>query len=296
MNKLFQLQFQADLTRSIFQHSGLPLLLVSLLIHGCAGTDSVVSKGSPPVRDSAPEHPVDVSKIPDPTPRYEPKSKRGNPSSYVVWGKRYHVMNERKDFVQKGIASWYGKKFHGRKTSNGETYNMYAMTAAHKSLPLPSYLQVKNLRNGRTIVVRVNDRGPFHQDRIIDLSYTAAKKIGIIRTGTGYVEIRDITPRKKAGSKFVADPSRPPKWFVQIGAFKNPVNANKLLGTLYAPGLPNTRVKAGDFEDEPLYRVQLGPLSSVGEAEKVIQRLSQLGITSTKLISDPEIPDTPGLH
>lgn len=289
MNKLYRphQSFAACLN---FKQPGSILLLACLFIHGCAGTDKRISKGGHPQQDSAPERPIDVSKIPNPVPRHEPISKRGNPASYVVWGKRYQVIKERKEFVQKGIASWYGKKFHGRKTSNGETYDMYAMTAAHKSLPLPSYLQVKNLKNGRSVVVRVNDRGPFHRGRIIDLSYTAAKKLDIIRTGTGYVEIRDITPSKETIPLQPALRPQNTNLYVQIGAFKDPLNANKLLSTIYAPGLPNTRITAGNFGQEPLYRVQLGPISSVGEAQRVIQKLSQLGITSTRLISDPAKP------
>ena len=160
-------------------------------IHGCAQTNKVVTiPGTSSNRSYDPGGPADAK------PKYEPTSKLGNPPSYAVLGKRYHVMKQREGFTERGIASWYGKKFHGRKTSNGEIYNMYAMTAAHKTLPLPAYVNVRNLQNGREIVVRVNDRGPFHAGRIIDLSYAAAKKLDIIRKGTGRVEIRDVSVSK----------------------------------------------------------------------------------------------------
>jgi len=127
-------------------------------------------------------------------PQPETKSRYGNPETYVVFGERYHVLDTSDGYVERGIASWYGEPFHGRRTSSGETYDMYRLTAAHKSLPLPTYVQVTNLDNGLQIVVRVNDRGPFHEGRIIDLSYAAAKKIGMIGPGTARVEVRALDP------------------------------------------------------------------------------------------------------
>ena len=129
----------------------------------------------------------DVSQIPNAVPRVEARSRGGNPSSYVVLGKRYHTLPDSRGFVERGIASWYGRKFHGRKTSNGEVYDMYTMSAAHKRLPIPTYLKVTNLENGRSVVVRVNDRGPFHGKRVIDLSYTAARKLGVVEAGVAKV-------------------------------------------------------------------------------------------------------------
>ena len=283
-----------------FNPLGFLLLAAWIFIHGCAGTDQVVRNDDrkPVEQDRLPEQPIDVSKIPDAVPRYEPKSRYGNPSSYVVWGKRYYVMDQRSEFVQRGVASWYGSKFHGKRTSSGETYDMYAMTAAHKTLPLPSYLQVRNLENGRTIVVRVNDRGPFHEDRIVDLSYTAAKKLDLIGDGTGYVEIRDITPRKRekkskraitSSRAYMAESARYPgdnKLFVQIGAFKNPTNALRLLRTIHSPGLPASRIKSGLLDHQTVYRVQLGPIETFVEAQQVIARLSELGVRSTRIIND----------
>ena len=133
--------------------------------------------------------------IPDAVPKVEPKSRFGNMSSYVVFGRRYYTKGTSRDFRERGVASWYGTKFHGRKTSSGEVYDMHAMTAAHKTLPLPSYVRVTNLENGRTAVVKVNDRGPFVGDRVIDLSYAAATKLGVVRNGTARVEIVSVDPR-----------------------------------------------------------------------------------------------------
>lgn len=152
-------------------------------------------------RDGAPNVTLDKRKIIDATPKVEPRSRGGNFTPYTVLGKTYRVMKSSKGYKEKGGASWYGTKFHGRLTSNGERYNMYAMTAAHKSLPIPTYVKVKNLENGREIIVRVNDRGPFHEGRIIDLSYAAATKIGMLKKGTARVEVEAIDPREWKQSK-----------------------------------------------------------------------------------------------
>lgn len=143
-------------------------------------------------------------------PKYEPKSRYGNPASYEVMGNTYKVLSTAENFKQVGLASWYGVKFHQKRTSSGEPYNMFAMTAAHKTLPLPTYLKVKNLDNAREVVVKVNDRGPFHDGRIIDLSYTAAKALGILAKGTGRVEITALTPAHKHNKAGL---------YLQLGAF-----------------------------------------------------------------------------
>ena len=142
-------------------------------------------------------HPLDIpdlSSISEPLPKYEPKSRYGNPREYKIFNKTYKVLNSSDGFKQRGYASWYGTKFHGFRTSSGEIYNMYAMTAAHKTLPLPTYAKITNLHNKRSIIVKINDRGPFHGDRIIDLSYVAASKLGIIGNGVGMVEVSVIKP------------------------------------------------------------------------------------------------------
>lgn len=159
-----------------------------------------------PGGDGPPRQAPDLSRVPDAVPRVEPRSRGGNPDSYEVFGRRYRVMDSSRGFVERGTASWYGRKFHGRKTSNGETYDMYRMTAAHKHLPLPTYVRVTNLDNQRSVVVRVNDRGPFHSDRIIDLSYAAASRLGILAKGTGRVELRAIDPARPRETRVVTAP------------------------------------------------------------------------------------------
>jgi len=166
-----------------------PLLAILLGMLAFAGCASKQAHDGPPASGSA--HPP---RLPDDAvPRKEPRSRYGNPSSYEVFGVRYEVLQTSYGFKERGVASWYGKKFHGRKTSSQEPYNMYAMTAAHKTLPLPTYVRVRNLQNNKSIVVRVNDRGPFVDNRIIDLSYSAAIKLDMIGSGTGLVEITALS-------------------------------------------------------------------------------------------------------
>ncbi len=149
---------------------------------------------APHIADSTPDVDIDVSLIPEPDVVEEPRSRYGNRPAYSVLGKNYRVLENTTGYVEEGIASFYGNKFHGRRTSNMEVYDLYAFTAAHKSLPLPSFARVTNLDNGESVVVRVNDRGPFHEGRVIDLSYAAALKLGITRAGTGRVEVRALQP------------------------------------------------------------------------------------------------------
>ncbi len=170
--------------RARVRHLGVGLAIV--LLAGCGGA---------PQREATPDH----SGIADAVPQVEPKARYGNMDSYVVFGRRYHTKDSSRNHVERGVASWYGKKFHGRKTSSGERYDMHQMTAAHKTLPLPSYVTVTNLDNGRQAVVKVNDRGPFHGNRVIDLSYAAAKKLDVVRKGTARVEVRSIDPRDHGG-------------------------------------------------------------------------------------------------
>lgn len=264
----------------VFRNTSILLLSVTL------GACSFGSK-----RDAAPKHHVNVATIPDAVPRVEPKSRGGNPKSYVVFGKTYYVMNSSHGYVERGIASWYGTAFHGKKTSNGETYSMYQMTAAHKSLPLPTYVQVKNLKNGKSIVVRVNDRGPFHHNRIIDLSYVAAKKLGIAGTGTGLVEVRSINPRSwnKSQQQTVSqNPNRSPissssTLFIQAGAFASQHNANQLQKRLLSL-FPNKSIQLAKNSQDQLFRVRIGPISSVEEADRIAQTISDNGHPTPQVI------------
>lgn len=174
------------------------LSFIAILLQACGGSGG--SKGgSYGYGDGPPPRDVDVSNLPDAVPKVELIRKAGNKSPYTVFGKTYQVLPSNQGYRERGVASWYGNKFHGRKTSNGETYDMYAMTAAHKSLSIPSYVKVTNLDNGRTVIVRVNDRGPFHGGRIIDLSYAAAKKLDYSAKGVANVEVVAIDPRTYQG-------------------------------------------------------------------------------------------------
>ena len=170
----------------------------------------------PGVSDTTPTYVPNVACIPEPQVTNEPPSAVGNRSPYSVLGKKYYVLDKPKGYVEKGTASYYGAKFHGRRTSNQEVYDMYAFTAAHKTLPLPSFARVTNLDNGESVVVRVNDRGPFHEGRVVDLSYAAAVKLGIVARGTGRVEVRalqpgdDDAPRRAATAARRAEPAPAP--------------------------------------------------------------------------------------
>lgn len=256
------------------------IILLSSLLLGCS-----LHVADFPDEDSAPSGRPDLSHVRNAVPRAEPLSRYGNPKSYVVLGKRYQVMSSSKGFVERGIASWYGQKFHGRRTSSGETYDMYKMTAAHKGLPLPTYVQVTNLENGRHIIVKVNDRGPFHQNRIIDLSYAGASKLGVLARGTAMVEVRAIEPGQSAPA-----PTRlsrhPPRIYLQVGAFSNQMNAQRLsqrLDTLIrrAMRIQQTRNNGREF-----FRVQVGPLASVEIADAISMQLARQGVPDTHIVLD----------
>lgn len=281
------------------------------VLAGCAGPGS----GFLPGEDGAPHAPVDVSHIPNAVPRVEPRSASGNPDSYVVAGRRYYVMRSSRGYVARGIASWYGTKFHGRKTSSGEPYNMYAMTAAHKTLPLPTYVEVTNLRNGRHVIVRVNDRGPFHANRLIDLSYAAAKKLGVIATGTAPVEVRAIDPRAWQRARLYPATSRPPAHtprppqpvattpapvpvpvpapaypattpvppaspagvYLQVGAFSERDNAEQLRNRLIAT-FHSVHISRGTSGHGPVYRVRIGPVHSAEDLAQKANALRSIGM------------------
>jgi rare lipoprotein A len=239
-----------------------------------------------PGKDSAPHGHFDASHIPDAVPKNEPRSASGNPNSYIVNGKRYYVLKSAKNYHKKGIASWYGKKFHGRSTSSGEKYNMYSMTAAHKSLPLPSYVRVTNLENKRSVIVKVNDRGPFHDNRIIDLSYAAATKLNIISTGTGIVEVKIIDPNNYKNSRSSPKQKSHRKtnknkndyiMYLQVGAFISNTNAQLLFNKL-THRFNNVRINSDKSNKQRIYRVQIGPIYSVVEADKLALKVKNMGL------------------
>ena len=226
---------------------------------------------------------------PDAVPRFEPKSAYGNPPFYDVWGKRYYVLDSSTDYLERGIASWYGKKFHGRRTSSGEPYDMYAMTAAHKSLPLPTYVHVTNLENSRTAILRVNDRGPFHGNRLIDLSYAAALKLGIAQKGTGLVEVRALQPSQPQHRKVMASTSTlwtDPQIYIQVGAFSSRQNAELLRNQLKGYKLGEILIQPGNHQQQTVIKVRIGPLVSVDLADTTAQRLNQLGMRDYRVVID----------
>jgi peptidoglycan lytic transglycosylase len=262
-------------------------ILTCLLLPAC-GEIKIVPSSS----DAAPSKQVDVSNIPNAVPKNEPKSKYGNPKSYVVFDKRYYVMDSSDGFVEKGIASWYGTKFHGRRTSSGETYDMYAMTAAHKNLPLPTYVRVTNLNNGRHIIVKVNDRGPFHENRIIDLSYTAAIKLDIVKKGTGLVEVVAIQPGEAiptgsgegAPVEVAAVSSSNPGFYIQVGSFSQLVNAENLRVKLEPIGEQLVKISQTIVAGDTLYRVRIGPLTDIDLSDSIISRLDSYGVTEHRIV------------
>jgi len=238
--------------------------------------------------DGAPREARDVSHIPDARPKVEPRSRYGNPRTYTVNGRTYRVMDSAAGYVERGIASWYGRKFHGHRTSSGETYDMYGMTAAHTRLPLPTYVQVTNLKNGRTVVVKVNDRGPFHPNRLIDLSYAAAKKLGIVETGTGLVEVRAIDPRngRTPAKPAVTRHQVPVRYglYLQVGAFSSRTNAENLRRRLDDFG--TVAIQRVGQRHKSLYRVRIGPLGSVEEADRLAERLIAAGFDAPHVVVD----------
>jgi rare lipoprotein A len=253
-----------------------------------------------PTQDHGPATPVDVSQVPNAVPRYQPKSPYGNPSSYAVDGQTYHVLSSCEDYHERGIASWYGTKFHGGRTSDGETYDMYAMTAASKVLPLPCYVRVTNLENGKNVIVKVNDRGPFVENRIIDLSYAAASRIGMLGTGTALVDVAAITPGEpltvagSGGSVPVEPGTHPeaagtgnagkPKIFVQVGAFANYNNAARTLQRLRAAAVSPAFILAEVQNGITFYKVRIGPLPNVERVDALTGRLGAMGFMDAQVV------------
>ena len=249
-------------------------IITSVVLNGCQSN----------IRhsDGPPSHFVNVNYIPNAVPKYEPKSRYGNPKSYVVFGKRYYVLKTAVGYRKRGIASWYGKKFHGRLTSTREPYNMLAMTAASPVLPLPCFAQVTNLSNGRSVIVKINDRGPFAPNRIIDLSYAAAKKLDMIRHGTALVEVRTITPGQKIATPKL---NHQPHIYLQLGAFRDKNNAARLQQKLQTNAPEPLRIVTARKSYYSIYLVQMGPLKGVGEADKLKQQLTDAGYKAMTVIN-----------
>ena len=256
------------------------------LLAGCASAPpaspppaSPPSPAPPPfdeIRDAAPEAPPpNLAELPDPVVRELPKTVRGN-KTYTVWGQRYEVLPSEHGYEDEGLASWYGTKFDGRLTSSGEVYDMYQLTAAHKSLPIPTYVRVTNLENGKHSVVRVNDRGPFHPDRIIDLSYAAAVKLGFEDKGTARVRVAVVVPEDEFPP---AEGAAGPPFYVRAGRFADLAGADAHRDTV-RPLVPTPAFVVRNGEG---YELRFGPLATRREAERLravllFQELGPVGV------------------
>jgi rare lipoprotein A len=273
----------------------LPLLLIVLA--GCAGT---------PRREVAPAPavPPPAIAIPDAVPQTETRSTHGNPPFYDVNGQRYVILASADGFVERGVASWYGPDFHGKNTASGERYDMYAMTAAHRTLPIPCYARITNLGNGRSVIVRINDRGPFASNRIVDLSYSAATKLDIVRPGTAFVELRTVgslsdvatssaesppapAPQPPAVSApGPLEPAAPLALYIQVGAFADPANAQRVLARLQNAQISNAFVLPTGDTAHPMQRVRVGPIATVDQFDQLVAQLGTLGFAEARLATD----------
>ncbi len=272
----------------------LPLFLLLLLEAACS---TVPRRGGYYQHDGPGRMPLaEVMSVPNAVPKPEPLSAIGN-QPYTVFDKTYYPMKSAAGYHARGIASWYGRQFRGKFTSDGERYNMYAMTAAHKTLPLPSYARVTDLSNGRSVIVRVNDRGPFLNNRLIDLSYAAAAKLGMLRTGTALVEVDGIVPgetpvqtaraksaataEESAGKSAISDP---PLLFLQVGAFVSKRNAETLRRQLEQADFKQVCVQRSRTASYAPFRVRIGPLPSVTDSDRLAQRIAAYGIRNAYVV------------
>jgi len=250
------------------------LLLVSVLA-ACAP-----SRVREPV-DGPPAERLDPALIEQPQPRPEPRSAYGNHSPYDVLGRTYRVRDSAVGYRERGIASWYGTKFHGRATSSGEPYDLYQMTAAHRTLPLPTWVEVTRVDTGQTIIVRVNDRGPFHPDRIIDLSWAAATKLGMTELGTAPVEVRAITFEDGPGA--TPRPASVPV-YVQVGAFSEADRARRVVRDLERAGIGPIQSRTARTDVGRVWRVRLGPVDDVTRAIALVDRVAELGLGPARYV------------
>lgn len=297
------------------------LILLLALLNACSSTgkkkgdsgDSAASSSSGgrykgKDKDWGPDQEIDMSKVPDAVPRYENRTIAGNKNPYTVLGKTYYLMDDERAYKERGTASWYGYKFNGERTSNGELYDMFSMTGAHKTLPIPSYVRVTNIDNGKSVVVRINDRGPFHEGRIIDLSYAAAQRLGITRMGTGNVEVEIVVPdgdprpplrsrkteltasAKDAGivSKTDAgvsaqDTKIPEGTYLQIGAFGVESSAKQFANSVKsALNLPV--VISATKTPSKLYRVRVGPFNDAQSMQNARDQLQKINILQSHVV------------
>ncbi|MES2674258.1 MAG: septal ring lytic transglycosylase RlpA family protein [Pseudomonadota bacterium] len=298
----------------------LVLLLVSLL-NACSHAPEKPGSSEPSstsqnerypgkAKDWGPKDEIDMSGVPDATPRYEMRTIAGNKNPYTILGKTYQLMEDERSYKERGKASWYGYKFNGEHTSNGELYNMFSMTAAHKTLPIPSYVRVTNLANNKSVVVRVNDRGPFHSDRIVDLSYAAAQRLGITQAGTGDVEVEIVVPdddprpplrgRKNvaagqainttANASFSKEAAGiasggilPSGTYLQIAAFSAEKSAQQLIASI-ADKLSYPVIISALANPNNLYRVRVGPFKDAQILQNAREQLQKINILQAHVV------------
>ncbi len=281
-----QIDNQIRLTRPVLPVRGLsiiPLICAWLTVSSCQHAVRWEESASPPSQQTVGE----TTK----------RNSRGNPPFYEVFGQRYYVLASSQGFRERGVASWYGKKFHGRLTSNGDVYDMHAMTAAHKTLPLPTRVRVRNLKNGRSVIVKVNDRGPFVDNRIIDLSYAAATELDMIREGTALVEIEVMTNPATTTASIVTvsdtksydlqtSETEADNLFLQVGAFGEQANAQQLLERLHGSGFSNAVIHSDTARVPSMFRVRLGPITNVAEYDALVEKMATLRIMDMHLVSE----------
>ncbi len=274
-------------------------LYALLVLTGCSLLDRESDSRYTMRDDKAPVSPPDVSGIPDAVPVSLPYSRGGNKPTYQVWGRSYSVLPSHVGYVAEGTASWYGLKFHGHETANGEIYDIYKMSAAHKSLPIPSFARVTNLDNGNQVIVRVNDRGPFHGDRLIDLSYAAAARLGMLSKGTGHVRVEGIDvgaaqipvtpviqstqpiPEPRLNGAVVSGQ------YLQVGAYGDPnnaLNAQRRLSERLPASVQVVEVESGGRR---LHRVLVGPLAAGLSLQGMVDQIMGAGYSSPILVDSP---------
>jgi len=284
------------------------LILVSLLVISCSKNIARKDSYSTKPKTNAGRYAIDQDRAPNSSDfslssvqtwdiQVEPLSKYGNHSPYIVFGKTYYLADTDKNFEQTGMASWYGKKFHGHKTSNMETFDMYKLTAAHRTLPLPSYVEVTNLENNKKVIVRVNDRGPFKSKRIIDLSWAAARALAYDKKGLTKVHIKLIHPNESNTIQSVqtnpVENNQLPEYktqqsidglkYLQIGAFSKKNKALTIAEEISKVVLLPVHV-SNTLAANPLYRVRIGPLSESENVIEIIQQVHRKGFSNTKMV------------
>jgi rare lipoprotein A len=256
-------------------------LAAGALLAGCATTRP--ERPLPTLPEPAHEV-AEIGPVAPPAPLPAPRRAPGNPPFYEVMGQRYHVLPDSAGYAEQGVASWYGREFHGRRTSSGEVYDMYAMTAAHKTLPLPTDARVTNLTTGKSIVVRINDRGPFKNDRIIDLSYGAARELGFLTAGTTLVEVEALDDPVGAVPAVGGAAGAAGAMYVQVGAFSQLHNADQLRHALEREGFTNVVIRYDAASRPALFRVRIGPVADAAAYDAVVGRVVRLGVGEPRLV------------